>query len=308
MPLSSLSSAPASIDAFMISLPRLQALAGSVIVVKYGGSLMTEACLEETLLGNIAWLQAAGLKLVIVHGGGPAINETLRRFEREPQFIRGLRVTDEETLDIAEMVLSGRINKTIVGRLQALGTPAIGLSGRDGCLIVADKRMSDGVDLGRVGTVSHINAALLISLLDQGLLPVLSPVCADAVGGALNVNADEVAVAVARALKASQLLLLTDVPGVLADVSDPSSRIASLTPDEAEAALADGRITGGMLPKIRSAVESVRQGVGAVRILDGRILHSLLSALMLDIDAGTRIAPFQPEAPSSRTKCATPIT
>jgi acetylglutamate kinase len=278
-----------STDALMAALPRLQAMAGGIIVIKYGGSLLAGTCLEEALLGNIAWLRAAGLKPIVAHGGGPAINEALRRFDREPQFVRGLRVTDEETLDIAEMVLSGRINKTIVGRLQAFGAPAIGLSGRDGRLIVAEKKWSDGVDLGRVGTVSHVNAALLASLLDQGLIPVVSPVCADATGGALNVNADEVAVAVARTLKASRLLLLTNVPGVLADVSDPDSRIASLTPDEAEAAIADGRITGGMIPKIRSAVESVRQGVGEIRILDGRVPHILLSALMLDIDTGTRI-------------------
>ncbi len=279
----------------MAALPCLQAQSGNVIVIKYGGSLMTDASLEETLLGNIAWLQAVGLKPIIVHGGGPAINHALKRFDREPQFIQGLRVTDEDTLTIAEMVLSGRLNKTIVGRLQRFGSGTIGLSGRDGGLITARKKIENGLDLGRVGSVVHVDISLLHSLLNQAqsLIPVISPVCADAdqPGAALNVNADEVALAIAKAIHADQLLFMTDVPGVLANIADPTSLMATLTPESAKAAIADGQITGGMIPKIRSAVESLRDGVGVVRILDGRIPHALLNTLIFSDTCGTTIVP-----------------
>lgn len=290
--------------AMMATLPRLQAQAGHIVVIKYGGSLMTDASLEETLLGNIAWLRAAGLKPIIVHGGGPAINEALRRFEREPKFVHGLRVTDEPTLEIAEMVLSGRLNKAITGRLQRFGSAAMGLSGRDGGLIKARKKVQNGLDLGRVGSVVQVDADLLKTLLEQPqqLIPVISPVCADIdlPGAALNVNADEVALAIAQALQAEQLLFMTDVPGVLADVNNPASLMATLTQETAEAAMTDGRITGGMIPKIRSAVESLQQGVGVVRILDGRIPHALLQTLLFTPEGysacGTTILPSQSAA------------
>jgi acetylglutamate kinase len=284
-------------DALMAGLPQFQAQAGGIIVIKYGGSLMRDKLsgqskhYEDDILGNIAWLKAAGYKPIIVHGGGPAINDALVSFNREPQFINGLRVTDEDTLSVVEMVLSGQINKTIVGRLEKFGCTAMGLSGRDAQLIHAEKKLKDGIDLGRVGTVKTVNTFRFQLLLDHGITPVISPICSDGEGGAFNVNADEVAVAIAVALKAQQFLLLTDVPGVLADVSDPTSLLSELTVSTAQQAMLDGVITGGMIPKIQSVVDSIQQGVGMVRILDGRAPHALLSALVLNGPGGTRIQP-----------------
>jgi acetylglutamate kinase len=284
--------------ALMAALPQIQDQVGSVIVIKYGGSLMTDPdntrgsageTAENHILANVAWLKAIGFQPIIVHGGGPSINRALSHFQREPEFIRGVRVTDDETLDIVEMVLSGQLNKAIVGRLQTLGCPALGLSGRDAGLIRAERQLRNGVDLGHVGVVQRVDAERLRQLLTLSLVPIISPICEDAEGGALNVNADEVAIAIACALKARQLLLLTDVPGVLADIRDPQSRIPQLTVSAAQEAILSGLITGGMIPKIQSAIDSIRQGVGQVRILDGHAPHSLLSAILFNIDAGTRL-------------------
>jgi acetylglutamate kinase len=286
-----LNSSAHTAEALMSLLPILQKKSAGIVVVKYGGSLLAKADSDAEILSNIAWLKAAGYKPVIIHGGGPAINEALGHFEREPQFIRGRRVTDDATMTVVEMVLSGQLNKAISARLQQQGCDAIGLSGRDMSLIRAHRQLIDGLDLGRVGIVDRVDSTRLLQLLDLGLTPVLSPVCDDGHGGALNVNADDVAVAVARALKAEQLVLLTDVPGVLTDINDPQSRIPVLTVAAAQEAILSEVITGGMIPKIQSAVDCIEHGVGQVRIMAGTTPHALLEAIVLNSDLGTSLVP-----------------
>jgi acetylglutamate kinase len=246
---------------------------GHIIVIKYGGSVMNDPTASQIILERIAQLRNQGLSPVIVHGGGPSINAHLSRLAKAPQYIEGLRVTDAETFEIVEMVLAGQTNKALVGRLQALGTSAIGVCGRDADLIVAHQKQLDGHApdaLGQVGTVHTVNAALIQLLLSQGIIPVIAPICSDGQGNGLNVNADEVAVAVAQALQAEQLLFFTDVPGVMDNPSDPASVIPFLSVDEAQVCLQEKRITGGMIPKLQSAIQSVERGVKFVQILDGK--------------------------------------
>jgi acetylglutamate kinase len=280
-------------DALMNLLPQLQQKTAGIVVIKYGGSLLAKADSDTEILGNIALLKAVGFRPVVIHGGGPSINEALGHFKREPQFIRGRRVTNDATMNVVEMVLSGQLNKAISGRLQAMGCVSIGLSGRDMSLIRANRQLIDGSDMGRVGIVERVDSARLLQLLDMDITPVFSPVCDDGHGGALNVNADDVAVAVARALKAQHLVLLTDVPGVLTDICDPNSRIPVLTVAAAQEAILSGLITGGMIPKIQSAIDCIEHGVGQVRIMAGTASNALLESIVLNNDLGTSIVQDQ---------------
>ena len=251
----------------------------NLFVIKYGGAAMSDASTARDLAAEIAQLARCGSRIVLVHGGGPEIDRALRRAGIEPKKIDGLRVTDDETMNVVEMVLAGRVNKALAAQLCQAGVRAVGLSGRDANLLLAQKRLQQSHDLGRVGSVIKVESGILSDLLSAGYLPVVCSVAADSVGGALNVNADEVAAAIAVALRASSMVLLTDVPGVLRSYPDESTLISRLTIAEAETLLRSGAIAKGMIPKITSSIEVVRAGVGEVRIMDGRSPHYIRQAL-----------------------------
>lgn len=282
-------------DVLVEALPYLQTFRDKTVVIKYGGSLMGDDVVNQGILRDIALMRTVGIRPIIVHGGGPAISRTLKSLGKEPQFLQGLRITDDETMAVAEMVLVGQTNKQIVSRLQQFGIQAVGLCGKDGLLLQAEKKYVDGLDLGWVGSVRQVNPKLLHLLLDSGMIPVIAPVGMDVQGHTYNINADEAAVAVAQALAAEKLVYLTDVPGVLADVSDPDSVISRLSVEQARQAIADGQIRGGMIPKLQSAIQTIEQGVQSVHILDGRIQHALLLEVFTRQGIGTMIqAAIQP--------------
>lgn len=271
------------------ALPYIREFYGKTVVIKYGGSAMTDENIKETIITDIALMKLVGMKPVIVHGGGPEINEALSQLNIEPKFIEGLRVTDKKTMEIAEMVLTGKINQSIVADLQKHGINAVGISGKDGKLIEASKKIIDGHDLGFVGEIDKINPAILNTLIDNDFVPIISPIGCDSEANSYNINADYTAVAVASELKAQKLVFITDVEGVLKDFNDKSSVISVLSTKEISKLIKNQAIKGGMIPKVECCVKAVEQGVKAVHIIDGRLEHCILLEIFTQKGIGTMI-------------------
>ena len=267
-------------------LPYIRKFSGETIVIKYGGHAMTEEALKRSFALNIALIKYVGIKPVIVHGGGPQIAKMLERLQISSSFHQGLRITDDATMEIVEMILGGQTNKDVVNMLNLAGVKAVGLSGKDARLLEAQKTMADGVDLGRVGDVVHVNTDILETLLQNDFIPVIAPIGVDKQGGTYNINADSAAGAVAGALKAKRFLLLTDVAGVL---DKNKNLISSISMDQAEGLFADGTVQGGMIPKIRCCMEAVQAGARKSMIIDGRVENCILLELFTDKGIGTEI-------------------
>ncbi len=272
--------------ALLEALPYIQRFRGAVIVVKLGGNAMIDDEVLTTFAEDIVMLRSVGLRPVVVHGGGPQIGELLDRLGKKAEFRDGLRVTDAETLDVARMVLVGRIGRNIIGRINVHGAYAVGMSGEDGGLIRAKLR---DPALGLVGDVASVNTGIVERLLSEDMIPVVSSIGSDEDGQALNINADTVAGALGGALGAEKVVFLTDVSGLLADIDDPSSTIAQATVADLEAGMAAGTIAGGMVPKVQSCIEAVRSGAASAHLLDGRVPHVLLLELFTDAGIGTMI-------------------
>ncbi len=275
------------------ALPYIKAFRGKTVVVKYGGAAMINETLRAEVASDLALMSCVGIRAVLVHGGGPEIDAMLRRLGKEPKFVNGLRFTDEETMEVVQMVLAGKVNKDLVGLLGKAGCPAVGLCGVDGGLITA-RRHSKGEDLGLVGEIEGVNPALLEAALQGGFLPVVATVAAGAEGEgaahkAYNINADTAAAAIAVALKAEKLVLLTDVPGILRDVSDSATLVRELPRSGAAALIKEGVVTKGMIPKVECCAKAVEDGVGKAHIIDGRVPHALLVELFTDAGIGTMI-------------------
>ncbi|WP_290763556.1 acetylglutamate kinase [Halanaerobium sp.] len=273
------------------ALPYFKDFFGKTFVIKYGGSIMADPELKEKLIEDITLLKYVGINPVIVHGGGPAINKTLDRLNIEANFIDGLRVTDKETMEIVEMVLSAQINKEIVALINKMQAKAVGVSGKDGNLIKAKKKeFSDPAkDLGFVGEVEEIKPELIEKLIEDGYIPVIAPVGVNEAGEGLNINADSVAGELAAALKAEKLIYLTDVNGIRYDAEDPESRVSQLKFSEIKQWIADGKIQGGMLPKVEGCMQAVESGVIRTHILNGLVAHPLLLEIFTDQGVGTMI-------------------
>ncbi|MGK7933238.1 MAG: acetylglutamate kinase [Microcystaceae cyanobacterium] len=269
------------------ALPHIQRFEGKTVVVKYGGAAMKDSSLKDKVIRDIIFMSCVGLRPVVVHGGGPEINSWLEKLKIEPQFKDGLRVTDAPTMDVVEMVLVGRVNKELVSLINQAGGKAVGLCGKDGNLITARPVGQEGV--GFVGEVSTVDARLVESLVNNGYIPVISSVAADETGQAYNINADTVAGEMAAALGAEKLILLTDTPGILLDYKEPSSLITKLNIQEARELIAQGVVSGGMIPKVNCCVRSLAQGVRAAHILDGRLPHSVLLEIFTDEGIGSMI-------------------
>lgn len=270
------------------ALPYIQRFNRKVIVVKYGGSAMVDEELKKQVIEDVTLLKLVGFKPIIVHGGGKEISRWVEKSGMQPQFINGLRVTDEPTMEIAEMVLN-KVNKSLVQLVEQLGVLAVGISGKDGGMLKAVKKYADGEDIGFVGDVSEVNPKILYDLLEKDFLPIVAPVGMDAQGNTYNINADDAACAIARAVKAEKLAFLTDIEGVYKDPQDKSTLISELTISEADRLIADGFIGGGMLPKLNNCIEAIHNGVSRVHILDGRIAHCLLLEIFTNKGIGTAI-------------------
>ena len=268
------------------ALPYIQQYNGKIVVVKYGGNAMINEQLKEQVMEDIVLLHLVGVKVVLVHGGGPEINELMNKLGKHPEFVDGLRVTDRETVDIVQMVLAGKVNKTLVNLLEMKGGNAMGISGMDGHLIDAtfkDER------LGYVGKILNVNIKPVTDLLDRGYIPVISTVGCDSNGNAFNINGDTAAAYIAGALGAERLIMMTDIAGVLRDKDDPTTLIPDITVDEAKGLYDEGVISGGMIPKVNCCIEAIERGVQNVIIMDGRIPHSILMEILTDEGAGTMV-------------------
>lgn len=270
------------------ALPYIQRFNRKIIVVKYGGSAMVDESLKRRVIEDVTLLKLCGFKPIIVHGGGKEISRWVGKVGMEPKFINGLRVTDEDTMEIAEMVL-GKVNKSLVQLVESLGVRAIGLSGKDGALLRVEKKYSDGKDIGYVGEIKEVNAQILVDLLEKDFLPIVCPIGLDDEYNTYNINADDAACAIARALKVEKLAFLTDIEGVYKDPNDSSTLISELHVDEAKKLMEDGYIGGGMLPKLNNCIEAIEHGVSRVHILDGRIPHCLLLEIFTNKGIGTAI-------------------
>lgn len=269
------------------ALPYIQQFAGRTVVVKYGGAAMKDSSLKDKVIRDIVFLSYVGLRPVVVHGGGPEINSWLDKLKIEPQFKNGLRVTDAATMDVVEMVLVGRVNKEIVSLISRAGGSAVGLCGKDGNLIKARPQGQEGI--GFVGEVTSMDVNILEALVKNGYIPVVSSVAADETGQAYNINADTVAGELAAALGAEKLILLTDTAGILKEYKDPSSLLHKLDIQQARELIAQGVVSGGMIPKVNCCVRSLAQGVHAAHIIDGRIPHALLLEIFTDSGIGSMI-------------------
>lgn len=270
------------------ALPYIQRFNRKIIVVKYGGSAMIDEELKRSVIEDVVLLKLVGFKPIIVHGGGKEISRWVNKVGMEPQFINGLRVTDEDTMEVAEMVLN-KVNKELVTLVQSLGVKAVGISGKDGQLLSVDKKLSDGQDIGFVGDVREVNPQVLYDLLEKDFLPVVCPVGMDDEFNTYNINADDAACAIAKSMKAEKLAFLTDIEGVYRDYSDKDSLISELPVDEAEKLIADGNVGGGMIPKLDNCIQAIDNGVSRVHILDGRIPHCLLLEIFTNKGIGTAI-------------------
>jgi acetylglutamate kinase len=268
------------------ALPYIRRFRGSTIVVKYGGNAMVDDDLAARFAEDIVLVQAVGINVVVVHGGGPQIGELMARLGKVPEFHDGLRVTDAETLDIARMVLVGKVNRDIVSSINRHGPLAVGLSGEDAGLITAHLRSPE---LGFVGDVAAVNPAILHRLLAENLIPVLSTIGVDTDGQAYNINADSVAGAVAASLGAEKVIYLTDVAGLLGNLDDPDSLITRVSAPELRSLIADGTLSGGMIPKVAACLDALDRGVGSAHLLDGRVAHVVLLELFTDSGIGTMI-------------------
>ena len=266
------------------ALPYIQKYYGKVIVVKYGGNAMINEELKEAVMGDVVLLSLIGIKVVLVHGGGPEINDMLKKINKKSEFIDGLRVTDKETMDIVQMVLAGKVNKSLVQLINEHGGKAIGLCGTDGEMIITKKL--DDVH-GFVGEITEINTKIINDALNNGYIPVISTVGCDREGNTYNVNADTAASRIAGALKAESLISMTDIIGLLRDVNDPSSLITSVNVSEVKELVNDGIISGGMIPKVDCCVDAIRRGVNKSFIIDGRVPHSILIEVLTDEGIGT---------------------
>ena len=270
------------------ALPYIQKFNRKVIVVKYGGSAMVDEHLKKSVISDVTLLKLVGFKPIIVHGGGKEISKWVGKVGKEPEFINGLRVTDEETMEIAEMVL-GRVNKSLVSMVESLGVKAIGISGKDGGLLKVKKKYSDGKDIGYVGEISEVDPQILFDMMEKDFLPIICPVGLDDEFNTYNINADDAACAVARAVGANKLAFLTDIEGLYRDFNDKSSLISEIKVSEAKELIAGGTIGGGMLPKLSNCIDAIEAGVSRVHIIDGRIPHSILMEIFSDRGVGTAI-------------------
>ena len=270
------------------ALPNIKRYNGKTIVVKYGGNAMIDDTLKAQVMEDVVLLALIGVKVVLVHGGGPEINGLMEKLGKKPEFVDGLRVTDAETMDIVQMVLAGKVNKTLVNLLENKGGRAVGLSGMDGRLIEAVQK---DPRLGFVGEVVKIHPAPITDLLEKGYIPVVSTIGCDRAGNAYNINGDTAAAYIAGALGAERMLLMTDIAGILRDKDDPASLISEITVDEAAHLQEQGVISGGMIPKVDCCVKAINAGVKRVVIMDGRIPHSILMELLTDEGAGTMVKP-----------------
>ncbi len=270
------------------ALPYIQRFNRKIIVVKYGGSAMVDEELKHQVIQDVTLLKLVGIKPIIVHGGGKEISRWVQKAGMEPEFVNGLRKTDEDTMEIAEMVL-GKVNKSLVQMVQQLGVLAIGISGKDGGLLRVNKKYSDGKDIGYVGEIKEVNPKILYDLLEKDFLPIVCPVGMDDQFQTYNINADDAACAIARAMKAEKLAFLTDIEGVYKDPDDKSTLISELPISEARELILDGNIGGGMLPKLNNCIDAIENGVSRVHILDGRIAHCLLLEIFTNKGIGTAI-------------------
>lgn len=271
------------------ALSYIQRFHGDIVVIKYGGSAMTNEITKQSVLKDIAVLKSVGIKPIIVHGGGNDINAWLDKVSIKSEFKNGLRVTNRETLEVAEMVLCGKINKGLVQHMERIGTHAVGLSGKDGNMITVEKASPEGQDIGFVGKIIKVDTVLLETLLEKDYTPIISTIGLDDKYHGYNINADDVATAIARAMKASKLVFLTDIEGVLADPKDPSTLITRIDSENAKELFDQKIITGGMIPKLQNCLEAVQNDVQRVHILDGRLEHSLLIEIFTKNGAGTVI-------------------
>ena len=270
------------------ALPYIQKFNRTVIVVKYGGSAMVDEQLKKSVISDVTLLKLVGFKPIIVHGGGKEISKWVGKVGKEAQFINGLRVTDEETMEIAEMVL-GRVNKSLVSMVEELGVKAVGISGKDGGLLKVKKKYADGKDIGYVGEITDVDPKILYDLMEKDFLPIICPVGLDDEFNTYNINADDAACAIARAVGANKLAFLTDIEGLYRDFEDKSSLISEITVKEAKELIAGGTIGGGMLPKLSNCIDAIEAGVSRVHIIDGRIPHSILMEIFSDRGVGTAI-------------------
>lgn len=270
------------------ALPYIQRFNRKIIVVKYGGSAMIDEELKKNVIKDVVLLKLVGFKPIIVHGGGKEISRWVGKVGMEPRFVNGLRVTDAETMEVAEMVLN-KVNKELVSLIESLGVKAVGISGKDGGLLKVERKYSDGQDIGYVGDVREVNPKILHDLLEKDFLPVVCPIGMDDDFHSYNINADDAASAIAEEVKAEKLAFLTDIEGVYADKEDPSSLISELKLSEAAKLIENGNVGGGMIPKLQNCIDAIRNGVSRVHILDGRIPHCLLLEFFTNKGIGTAI-------------------
>ncbi|MBQ1852657.1 MAG: acetylglutamate kinase [Lachnospiraceae bacterium] len=270
------------------ALPYIRKFYNKIVVVKYGGSAMLDDDLKMNVIRDVALLKLVGMHPVIVHGGGKEISKWVTMMGKEPEFVNGLRVTDAETMGVAEMVLN-KVNKSLVQFLEENGVKAVGLTGKDGGMLHVEKKYADGRDIGFVGNITKVDTKIIDTLIENGYVPVIAPIGMDSTYQAYNINADDAACAIAEALGAEKLAFLTDIEGVYKDPSDPSTLMSVLTLDDAEKLIADGYIGGGMLPKLRNCIDAVKSGVSRVHILDGRKAHCLLLEFFTQKGVGTAI-------------------
>ncbi|MBQ9734837.1 MAG: acetylglutamate kinase [Clostridia bacterium] len=268
------------------AMPYIKNYNGKILVVKYGGNAMINQTLKEQVMEDIVLLHLVGVKVVLVHGGGPEINDLMAKLGKKPEFVDGLRVTDKETIDIVQMVLAGKVNKSLVNFLEMKGGKAMGISGMDGRLIEAkikDER------LGYVGSITNINIECVNDLLHKGYIPVISTIGCDKEGNAYNINGDTAAARIAGALNAERLIMMTDIAGILKDKDDPTTLIPEITISQAKKLMEDGIVQGGMIPKVKCCIDAIGHGVKNVVIMDGRIPHSILMEILTDEGAGTMV-------------------
>ena len=268
------------------ALPYIREFNRKVIVVKYGGSAMSDEELQKNVIKDVTLLKLVGFKPIVVHGGGKEISRWVKLVGKEARFVNGLRVTDSETMEIAEMVLN-KVNKSLVSMVQELGVKAVGVSGKDGGLLKVEKRLADGEDIGFVGSITEVDTKILTDLLEADFLPIVAPIGLDGKYETYNINADDVACAIAKAMNADKLAFLTDIEGVYKDPEDPGTFISRLTVSEAEKLIEGGYIGGGMLPKLTNCVDAIENGVNRVHILDGRKPHALLLEIFTRSGIGT---------------------
>ncbi len=268
------------------ALPHIQKYNGQIVVVKYGGNAMTSESLKQQVMEDIVLLHLVGVKVVLVHGGGPEINDLMNRLGKKAEFVDGLRVTDKETVDIVQMVLAGKVNKTLVNLIEMKGGKALGISGMDGHLIEAKIK---NPKLGFVGEITNVNIEPVTDLLEKGYIPVISTIGCDKEGNAYNINGDTAAARIAGALGAKRLIMMTDIAGILRDKDDISTLIPSITIKEAKQLFKEGVISGGMIPKVDCCIDAIGHGVKKVIIMDGRVPHSILMEILTNEGAGTMV-------------------